>query len=136
MPFTVGSPTFLDVSTPAANTAAVVTYPPLGPGNYHVIQQIVASYNGTPSGGNLTITDGVITLPVVDLTQSGPFVLNWQTPERFTPGLPLTLTLAAGGVGVAGKLNVIHWAECNGTPCLIWMVDFRNHWFSGYLPLL
>ena len=93
------------VHSPAANTAAVVS---LGTGEtYNVVACVVWGYDGVPTAGSLVITDGVttITVPIVD---TGPGKLELTRPFAGAADAGVTITLAAGGAGVTGKLNVQH----------------------------
>ncbi len=89
---------------PAANTAAVVTIA-AATNKYHHISQVVYSYDADPTGGSLTITDGTYTV-VVDITTTGPGSLYFPREFASSLGSAITVTLAAGGAGVTGKLNV------------------------------
>lgn len=88
---------------PAANTAAVVTFP-AGDFAWSLLG-VLWSYSGDPTGGGLTISDGTTTLDF-DITKGGPS--GWQEFPcvGFKLGAALTVTLKAGGAGVTGKLNV------------------------------
>lgn len=90
--------------TPDANEAAVVV---LDADAIHVIDQVVFSYSGGVPAGGLTITDGTQTL-AIDIVGGGPGAL--YLPEGFagSRGAAVTVTLAAGGAGITGKLNVQH----------------------------
>lgn len=102
-----------DVHAPAANTAAVVTYAaperPLG----HVISGVCWSYaGGDPTGGNLKIEDGGVTVFSMDITSAGAGFIPFDPPKRGSAGQPLVITLAAGGASVTGKLSIrSHWTE-------------------------
>ncbi len=92
---------------PTSNTAAVVTLA-LVAGQEHVIHGVQWSYNGAPTGGRLTMTDGTDTWDI-DITAAGPggYAPLWGGAE----GAQVTITLAAGGSGVTGKLNVQYTTE-------------------------
>jgi hypothetical protein len=102
-----------DVNAPAVNTAAVVAYAAPNPvdGSAHVINGIAWSYSAAPTGGNLKVEDGsgnvVFTM---DITAAGPGVIDFPLPKAGSPNATLTITLAAGGSGVTGKVSVLgHW---------------------------
>ena len=70
------------------------------------ISMLAWSYNATPTGGNLLIQDGGDTIFNVDVTTSGAGILNFNPAKAATSGNALTITLAAGGANVIGKLSV------------------------------
>ena len=88
---------------PAANTAATITLAAPTSGNRR-INQIAWSYDGDPTGGRLSITDGGSTVFDLDITKGGPGYL--PHPIQITDGAAMVITLAAGGDGITGKLNV------------------------------
>jgi hypothetical protein len=90
--------------TPASNTAAVVTLAAVDAFTRHLIHRVAWSYNGDPTGGRLTISDGGTTFFDVDITKSGPGSLHFSTPCGFNSAV--VVTLAAGGGGITGKLYV------------------------------
>ena len=93
---------------PASNTAAVVTLTGAALTKY-VIQSIQWSYDTAPTGGNLKIERGATTDWSVSITTAGPggfsFILPGNTNEN------VVVTLAAGGAGVTGKLNIQYTTE-------------------------
>lgn len=93
---------------PADDTAAVVTIA-AETGERHVIDTVYWSYDAAPTGGKLTVTNGTITLEW-DITAAGPgyLPLRMADDEGFDGGVntAVTITLTAGGAGIAGKLNV------------------------------
>jgi hypothetical protein len=99
-----------NVSAPAANTAATVTA--TGQDNQYIIFQVIMwSYNGAPTGGNISaVTTGGATILDWDITTSGPGFV--PIPEKGlqspSPGEAVTITLTAGGATVSGKLNA-YW---------------------------
>lgn len=98
-----------DTAAPAANTAAVLTYAASTDGSSHVIEQITVGYDAAPTGGSLTITDGGTTVYQVTITGTGAIELN---PNLLGGrNAAVVITLAAGGVGVSGRLNVRHSTE-------------------------
>jgi hypothetical protein len=99
-----------DAHAPAANTAAVVTLAAAA-GQAHVLAGVVSSYDAAPTGGTLTIADGTTTL-AWSVTAAGPAPVTFPVPLRFAVGAQVTVTLAAGGSGVTGKLSLLgHWKE-------------------------
>jgi hypothetical protein len=91
----------------SADEAVQIVYPaPVGAGR-HIIEGVAWSYNDTPTGGNLQIDDGAGHIFFeIDITASGPGFIPFS-PEMSSQGVQLIITLAAGGQGVIGKLNVI-----------------------------
>jgi hypothetical protein len=77
------------------------------PGN---IFQIISSYSAAPTGGRLSISDGSNTLFDIDIVASGPLVINWPVPVCGGPNVTLTVTLAAPGGAIVGKLNILAFA--------------------------
>jgi hypothetical protein len=99
-----------DYGTAVANTQAEVS---LGAsaGNSHVISGVGWSYSGTPTGGNITITDGTSTISW-DITAAGPGVIPFPRGKKFLSGQGVTIILAAGGSGVVGRVFALnHWLE-------------------------
>lgn len=97
-----------NVHVPAANTAAVLTFAAVV-GQRHVFIFIVWSYSGAPTGGRLTITDGGTTVLDIDITAGGPGDLAPQLRGEINSAM--VVTLAAGGAGITGKLNVYKYTE-------------------------
>jgi hypothetical protein len=102
-----------DVSAPASNTAAVITYAAAGAGVSHVISGIAWSYSAAPTGGNLTIEDGSgTTVFTMDITSSGAGFIPMVLPKRGTANTAMIVTLAAGGSAVTGRVNVLtHYTQ-------------------------
>jgi len=100
---TTASP--FDVDEPAANTAAVLTYAAVAD-LAHVLDYVAWSYSGgIPVGGNLTITVGGGTVFSVDIPDEGAgFVPVFKRGAIFSA---MVVTLAAGGLGITGKVNAI-----------------------------
>lgn len=100
-----------ETATSADNAAATITYAAAA-GQRHALSGIIWSYDGSPTGGRLTVTEGVTMLLDVDITESGPGFLPFERGKSGGTGAVLTITLYAGGAGVIGKLNIInHWTE-------------------------
>ena len=91
-----------DVHAPSSNTAAVLTIPA-----GDVISGIAWSYSAAPTGGALTVANGTTTVFSVEITAGGPGFFTFDPPLIGSPGSSLTITLAAGGSGISGKLNLL-----------------------------
>jgi hypothetical protein len=92
-------------AAPAANTAATVTFAAVA-GQSHRLTFLVVSYSGAPTGGRLTVADGATTIIDIDVTAAGPFVVPLPNGGiKGTVATAMTITLAAGGAGVAGKVS-------------------------------
>jgi hypothetical protein len=89
------------VNVPASNTAAVITVNGVT-GSFIAVHRIEWSYSGTPASGRLTISDGSTKFDI-DITASGPGAMNVM--KFGTDASTVTITLAAAGVGITGKLN-------------------------------
>ena len=100
-----------DVHVPAANVAAIVAYPAT-PTVYHILSGIAWSYDAVPVGGNITIVMNGSTVFDLDITQGGPGFFPFDPPKRCAVGDAVSVTLAAGGAGIQGKVSVLgHWTE-------------------------
>lgn len=92
-------------TTAAANTAVVVTLTP-DTGERICIDEMVTSYaGGTLSGGKITIA-GAATYYEVDITALGPIPSMTKIPVIGAVDEVITVTLAAGGTNVVGKVNL------------------------------
>ncbi len=90
--------------TAAANTAVTLTFPAPGVGYAYVLPALFWSYSGVMPAGSISVTDGTNTYFQQDVTDTGAGTvdqLNIQLPANFA----LTVTLAAGGASVIGKVN-------------------------------
>jgi hypothetical protein len=97
---------------PAANTAAIVTKAAAGAGITHVLALVAWSYDADPTAGSLTIEDGAgTTVFKVDITAGGPGFFAFSPPLKGTANTALVATLAAGGAGVSGIVNLHTWTE-------------------------
>ena len=95
--------TLESAATPAVNTAAVQTLTPGNSTQAVILTGVWWSYvGGTPTGGNLTVSDGTLTPININISTAGPGYIPFDIPLRFTPGANVTITLAAGGSGVTG----------------------------------
>ena len=101
-----------DVHAPAANTAAVVTYA-ADTNTTHIIGGVAWSYGvAAPTGGNVKIEDGSDTVLSLDITASGPDLIQFVRPLRGTKGNLLKVTVSAGGGTSVAKVTVLgHWTE-------------------------
>ena len=102
-----------DIDVPAVNIAAVVMYPAPAALS-HVITGVAWSYSGgIPVGGRLTIvttTHG--TVFDIDIAEEGAGTVLFPVPKIAAPTDVMTITLAAGGAAIFGKVNVLnHWTE-------------------------
>lgn len=89
---------------PNDNTAAVITLA-AATGETHVVDQVAWSYDDDPTGGNLKIEDDTTTIFTVDITSKGPGFIPFEGGIQGTTGNKVVITLAAGGAGIAGKVN-------------------------------
>jgi hypothetical protein len=96
--------------TSADNGAATITLAAVA-SRSHFVHHLQWSYNGSPSAGRLFITSDGVTKFDVDVTTGGPggFGLELIGGVNET----VVITLAAGGAGVIGKLNVQYTTESN-----------------------
>jgi hypothetical protein len=77
----------------------------------HVIGEVIWSYSAAPTGGKLTIASASDTLFEVDITAAGPDVVTFTPPLLTGKSEAATVTLAAPGGAVVGKLNVVCWRQ-------------------------
>lgn len=96
--------------TAAANTAVALTFAALA-GRSHAMHSIEWSYSGAPTGGSLSITDGGTTVFQTDIAAAGPGTITFKPPRKAKQNSAVVVTLAAGGAGVVGKLNVARTLE-------------------------
>jgi hypothetical protein len=100
-----------DLHVPAADTAAQQVLA-ADSGKCHVIGGVAWSYSAAPTGGKLTILDGTDKVFEIEITAAGPGFIPFPFPKRGTLGRSMTVTLAAGGGGVTGIVNLLgHWKE-------------------------
>jgi hypothetical protein len=93
---------------PAANTAATQTIAAVV-GKRHVLFKIAYSYSAAPTGGRLSVTDGGTTVFDVDITLAGPGAFTLMEPMGINS--EMIVTLAAGGVGITGKLQFTYFTR-------------------------
>lgn len=95
-----------DAQTAAANTAVTITKTGIV-GKRWACFQVVCGYDAAPTGGSLKIEDGAgNTIFEVPITAAGPEPLNFDPPKLASEGNNMIFTLAAGGAGIVGYLNV------------------------------
>lgn len=101
----------VDVNVPAANTAAVVTKVAVA-ATSHVITGVAWSYSAAPTNGRLTITDAGNTVFDIDITAAGWGSITFPVPKvSAAVNTAMVVTLAAGGAGISGKVNILnYWA--------------------------
>jgi hypothetical protein len=85
------------------HAAVVLTFPAVVQ-KKNILTKLVWSYSGDPTSGNL-VTTGLAKNINVDITKGGPGALQFGVAEGTTNTI-VTVTLADGGVGIAGKLYV------------------------------
>jgi hypothetical protein len=100
-----------DLNVPATNTNAVLTYASAGVGLSNVVAQLNWSYNGTPTGGRVTVSDNGVTVFDHDITAAGTGYYIFEVPKKGATNSALVITLYAGGSGVQGKLSANVWTE-------------------------
>lgn len=92
-------------ATAAANTAVVATFAAVA-GMRHTLTGCTVSYSAAPTGGRLTVADGGATVYDVDIIAGGPTAVPLPANGiAGAPGNAMTVTLAAAGAAVVGKLN-------------------------------
>lgn len=92
-------------STAAPNTAVIITLQG-GVSRHEIAGSIVWSYSADPTDGRLTVAGGGFGLDI-DITVGGPGFIPFYVPEHASDDTNIVITLAAGGAGIVGKLNVL-----------------------------
>lgn len=94
------------------NVQATVTYNAVA-GKRHLITGVAWSYDATPTGGLVTISDNQEgTFLSLSVTASGPGFFAFPLPKASGIGSILTITLSAAGASCTGKLWALnHWTE-------------------------
>lgn len=90
--------------TSGSNAACSITITGVAAMRHYVVG-VLWSYNGAPTGGRLTSTGLEGAEVDFDITTSGPGPLL-TPPVVGERGSDVSFTLAAGGAGVVGKINV------------------------------
>lgn len=84
------------------------------------VNGIQFSYRGgTFAGGSVTLAYGTgpTDVMVLDVDASGLAPLPYPKPLKFPVGAAVRLTLASGGSGVLGRLNLVdYWYEADSDP--------------------
>lgn len=93
---------------PSSNVAAVVTLAATA-SKKQVLHSVQWSYDAAPTGGTLTIAQGGTTVFIVSITAAGPGGFDITIPGNTNEAV--TATLAAGGGGISGKINVQYTTE-------------------------
>jgi hypothetical protein len=104
-----------DLSTPAANTEAIVSYA-ADADTYHVLETIHFSYSASPAAGSKVSVefDGVEVFAAY-VTNGGPGPLC-LSPALISPkGALMTVKLSAGGSGILGSLVCRHFTLVDET---------------------
>jgi hypothetical protein len=100
--------------TSGANAAGVITLPAVA-GRTYVLKMLLASYSGSttlPSAtapGRVTVQDGATTIAEFDVIGPGSQLV--PIPDggiSGTTGQAMTITLAAGGTAVVGRLSIAY----------------------------
>ncbi len=89
----------------ATNAPAVVTLAAAGADLCNGVSGLAVSYSATPTGGNVQIADGAAVVFDLDITSAGPTVIHFPALMVGSPNTAMTLTLAAGGSGIVGRLT-------------------------------
>lgn len=90
--------------TSAPNAAIEITLP-ASRKRGRMAGTIVWSYSAAPTGGRLTMAGGGFGLDI-DIIAGGPDSITFQVPIHAMDDNDVILTLAAGGAGIVGKLNI------------------------------
>lgn len=92
-------------ATAAANTAVTQTFAAVV-GKSHRLTSLAVSYSAAPTGGRVTVSDGGTVVFEVDVTAAGPVSVPLPGGGlQGTANTAMTVTLAAGGAAVIGKVN-------------------------------
>ena len=86
------------------NAAATITIAAAGADVSNLVSGVSWSYNGLPTGGRITISDGETIVYDIDITAAGTGFL--PVMRKGSANTAMTVTLAAGGSGVVGKINL------------------------------
>jgi hypothetical protein len=97
---------------PAANTDAVINFL-AADGVRHVIRGVAWSYDVAPAAATtLTIVTGADTIFQIHITAAGPGFIPFSPGLAGIRGQHMRVTLATGGAGVTGRLNILgYWQE-------------------------
>lgn len=103
--------TSADTATSSTNAAGTITYAAVAT-KRHSISGVAWSYSGALTGGKITVKDGSTTIFEIDITASGPGSVQFPRPKAGSINTDMTITIAAGGSGVVGKVNALNYCEC------------------------
>lgn len=101
-------PWFEKSLAPGAATPAVCTKA-ASADQFYCIDWIRWSYDGTPTGGKVTVAVGGVTIDEFDITSGGPGIMRYDPPlyvPEQTLNQAVVVTLASGGGSVTGKILV------------------------------
>ncbi len=97
-----------NIHAPAQATAGVVTFGAAGAGQKHVIRGVAYSYDTTPTGGSLIITDAGTTVLSLAIPAAGEKWVTFPVPiKSAAANTAMVLTLASGAGSVIGKINAL-----------------------------
>lgn len=102
---TAPAPSTPQHATAAANTAVTQTFAAVA-GQSHRLTGLVVSYSAAPTAGRVTVSDGAAVVFEVDVAAAGP--VSVPLPAGGLQGsvnTAMTVTLAAAGASVVGKVN-------------------------------
>lgn len=96
---------FFETSS-AVNANITITLPATA-GLTHFVTGIIASYSAPPVGGRMQVLDGTTAIFDIDIAIQNPTPIMFpdSNPPYAVQGSALGIRLAAGGVGVMGRLN-------------------------------
>ncbi len=121
-----------ETGTSGAGAAVTLTYA-AETDKAHVIRDVVCSYDTTPTGGGLSIKDGgTDVIFTVDIGAAGINIIPFGYGKQGRAGRAMTVTLAAGGGAVVGKINASHYVV---TSIAGGMMDFSDELNSGLYTL-
>lgn len=102
---TAAMPLIIKKHDAAANADATATLA-ADSAQFWVVDEITWSYSAAPTGGRLTVTLGSTVIVDIDITAGGPGVIAYEKPRYTgTKNEILSITLAAGGSGITGKVS-------------------------------
>lgn len=124
-----------DSATSASNAAVSLTYG-AQQNTRHIINGLAWSYSGGSASGSVQVLDQGVVIFNMDITAAGNGSITFPDPLAGSPGRVLTITLAAGGSSVTGKINALgHRAvqtdQAGVAPA---GMDFSQLADSGFIP--
>lgn len=99
--------------TGSAGGAATLGLAAPGAGYAWTVGMVRWSYDAEPTGGGITISDGT-TAESYPITAAGPGFLPFDPPAQFKDNGAVTITLAAPGGSVVGKVGVSAFVQKAG----------------------